>query len=175
MQRSKSSLPTRLSCAAAVIIAMGLGITPAQSQAPAATAPVPQPVPQMFEYAVKFVCGRSGGQVLQVAPGFYFTDVNVHNPNSTAITFRKKFVLALIEQKQSKPTDWVPPKEFGPDYAFAVECREILKALGSPPFATGFVVFQSPREMDIVAVYTTGATPSGPVSTFHTERVPKRP
>jgi hypothetical protein len=130
----------------------------------------------MFEYAVKFVCGRSAaGQSLQVAPGFYWTDINVHNWNNEPIKFRKKFVLALINQKQSKPTDFVPFVEFGPDYAFAVECREILTRLGAPSFATGFVVFQSSRELDVVAVYTTAAVPGGPVSTFHTERVPKRP
>ena len=170
MQRTKSStLPTGLSCAAAVI-AMGLGIGPAQSQAPAA----PAPVPQMFEYAVKFVCGRPGPEQRPVASGFYFTDINVHNPNSEAIKFRKKFVLALINQKQSKPTGF-STEEFGPDFAFAVECAEIMKRLGVSGFATGFAVFQSGRELDIVAVYTTAATPTGPVSTLHMERVPKRP
>src|SRR5205814_6385304 len=164
---------TRLYCSAA-LIAMGLGVGPAQSQAPAAPAPVP-PIPQMFEYAVKFVCGRSVAQPQtppQVAPGYYWTDVNVHSPTGTG--FRKKFVLALPNQKPSKPTDFVNA-ELGTDFAFAVECQEIMKRLGVGGFATGFVVFQSPRELDIVAVYTTASVPGGPVSTFHTERVPKRP
>ena len=134
------------------------------------------PPPQQFEYAVKFVCGRSGaGQTIQVAPRIYWTDINVHNWNNEPIKFRKKFVLALIKQKQSKPTEFVPYAEFGPDFAFAVECAEILKALGSPAFATGFVVFQSTREIDVVAVCTTAGAPGGPVSTFHIERLPKRP
>jgi len=171
--RSSSSTLAALSCAA-TLVGTGLGIGPAQSQAPAAPAPVP--VPQVFEYAVKFVCGRSVAlkqTPLQVAPGYYWTDINVHNPNAVT-SFRKKFVLALIDQKQSKPTDF-SGTEFGPDYAFAVECAEIMKRLGVGGFATGFVVFQSPRELDIVAVYTTAATPTGPVSTLHMERVPKRP
>ena len=168
MQRS-STLSAGLSCAAAVI-AMGLGIGAVQSETSGAAAPVPQ----MFEYAVKFVCGRPAQEQRPVAPGFYFTDINVHNPNNEAIKFRKKFVLALINQKQSKPTDFFT-EEFGPDFAFAVECTEIMKRLGVSGFATGFAVFQSGRELDIVAVYTTAATAAGPVSTLHMERVPKRP
>jgi len=169
MQRSKfSMLSAGRSCAAAVI-AIGLGIGPVQSE----TSGAPAPAPQMFEYAVKFVCGRPSDQ-RPVASGFYFTDINVHNPNNEAIKFKKKFVLALINQKQSKPTEFFT-EEFGPDFAFAVECTEIMKRLGVSGFATGFAVFQSAREMDIVAVYTTASTPGGSVSTFHTERVPKRP
>jgi hypothetical protein len=34
--------------------------------------------PVKFQYAARFVCGKSAGQV--VAPGVYSTAVNVHNP-----------------------------------------------------------------------------------------------
>jgi len=171
MRALTSSMKSRALFAAAILIGC--------AGSAAAQAPAPVPPPPQFEYAVKFVCGRSAVQKqigLQVAPGFYWTDINVHNPNNVAIGFRKKFVLALINQEPSKPTDF-SSKELVPDSALAVECAEILKRLGppSPPFATGFAVFQSSRELDIVAVYTTASAPNGPVSTFHTERVPKRP
>src|SRR5437016_4575754 len=67
-----------------------------------------------FEYAVKFVCGRAVATptgLPPVAPGYYWTDINVHNPTA-GTSFRKKFVLALINQKQSKPTDFLPSVEF---------------------------------------------------------------
>src|SRR5262245_45056441 len=47
----------------------------------------------IFQYAVKFVCGKSAGEV--VAPGVYFTAVNVHNPTYKTIQFRVKVAVAL--------------------------------------------------------------------------------
>src|SRR5262249_51569475 len=48
--------------------------------------------PTIFEYAVKFVCGKSEGKI--VAPGEYFTAINVHNPNDEKpVGFRKKFAI----------------------------------------------------------------------------------
>jgi hypothetical protein len=46
----------------------------------------------LFEYAVKFICGTSQGDV--VAPGVYYTAINVHNPTNTVVGFRKKFAVA---------------------------------------------------------------------------------
>jgi hypothetical protein len=166
------------------VIAIGLSATGASSQpAPAAT-PAPAAAaavaPQLFEYAVKFVCNRAGVSTPQlpvpVAPGFYHTAINVHYPSPGAIEFRKKFVQALPFQKPGKVTELVGAV-LKSDEAFDVECMEITKRLGLPPgtFATGFVVFQTARELDIVAVYTAAGSPNGPVAVMHTERVPKRP
>ncbi len=135
--------------------------------------------PQGFEYAVKFVCGRATVPQtgpFPVATGFYFTDINVHNPNAGTIEFKKKFARALPKQQAGKVSEF-----FGAalktDEAFAVECAEITTRFGLPPFTfiTGFAVFQSARELDIVAVYTAAAAQTGPVVTMQTERVPKRP
>ena len=152
------------------IIAIGLSASAANSQ----SAP--------FEYAVKFVCNKAGISTAQlpvpVAPGFYHTAINVHNPNPGAIEFRKKFAQALPFQKAGKVTDLVGAV-LKSDEAFDVECIEITKRLSLAPltFVTGFVVFQTARELDIVAVYTAAgvASPNGPIVTMHTERVPKRP
>jgi hypothetical protein len=166
------------------VIAIGLSATGANSQpAPAATpapAAAPAVAPQLFEYAVKFVCNRAGVSTPQlpvpVAPGFYHTAINVHYPSPGAIEFRKKFVQALPFQKPGRVTELVGAV-LKSDEAFDVECMEITKRLGLGPgtFATGFVVFQTARELDIVAVYTAAGSPSGPVAVMHTERVPKRP
>jgi hypothetical protein len=132
-----------------------------------------------FEYAVKFVCGRSipNPQTLPpVAPGFYFTAVNVHNPNPGSIEFRKKFAQALPNQKAGRVSQLFPAA-LKADEAFEVDCPEITRALELRPgtFVKGFVVFQTARELDVVAVYTAAATPIGNVITMTTERVPKRP
>jgi hypothetical protein len=131
---------------------------------------------------VKFVCNRAGASTpsspVPVAPGFYHTAINVHNPNPGAIDFRKKFAQALPFQKPGRVSGLVGAS-LKSDEAFDVECLEITKQLGLPPgtFVTGFAVFQTARELDIVAVYTAAgvASPSGPLVTMHTERVPKRP
>ena len=47
----------------------------------------------IFQYAVKFIIGSSEGRV--VAPGEYWTAINVHNPTNQGILFRKKIAIAL--------------------------------------------------------------------------------
>jgi hypothetical protein len=131
----------------------------------------------VVEYAVKFVCGRAvQDKTTSVAPGFYFTDINVHNPNAAGVEFKKKFAVALPNQKPG-PVSQFFGAALKPDEAFSVDCFEILKRLGLSPsnFVTGFAVFQTTRELDVVAVYTAAASPSSPVVTMHMERVPKRP
>jgi hypothetical protein len=133
----------------------------------------------MFEYAVKFVCGRAVGTSAvppPVATGSYFTAINVHNPNSGTIEFRKKFALALPNQKAGIVSQFFPAV-LKTDEAFEVDCAEITRNVQVPPgrFAKGFAVFHSARELDIVAVYTAAASPTGSVVTMHMERVPKRP
>src|SRR6266566_1671879 len=86
-----------------------------------------------LEYAVKFVCGRSsGGPGAPVAPGTYFTSINIHNPNRDSLVFQFKIA--------------APPFQFFPlvlrsDQALSVTCSRIQKILGGAPFAEGFAVF----------------------------------
>ena len=49
--------------------------------------------PYPVQYSVKFVCGSSSGG--PVAPGSYFTAINIHNPTDQKIRFRKKVAVAL--------------------------------------------------------------------------------
>ena len=51
---------------------------------------------EYFEYAVKIICGSPPPERAAVAPGTYFTAINIHNPNPNPIDtvfFRKKFAL----------------------------------------------------------------------------------
>jgi hypothetical protein len=132
-------------------------------------------VPQVRQYAAKFVCGRAG-DALNVAPGTYFTTINVHYPALTGgIDFRKKFALAEMGEKAGKISGW-----FGAtlkaDEAMQIDCRNIYAHLGIAPgtFIDGFAVIQLPsnRELDVVGVYT--AAGNAGVSTMHMERVAGR-
>lgn len=134
---------------------------------------------RMFEYAVKFVCGRAAPTPTAapiLAQGVYFTDINVHNPNNDVARFRKKFAVALPEQKAG-PVTRLFEAELKSDEAFSVDCNEITKRVNVIPgrFVTGFAVFQSPAELDVVAVYSAAASPGAFVAAMHMERVPKRP
>ncbi len=126
-----------------------------------------------FQYAVKFVCGKSDGEV--VAPGTYFTAINVHNPTYQAIGFRKKIAVALPSEHPGPVSEPVYAK-LGPDQAFEIDCPDIRKILGPKaegPFLKGFVVIESDIELDVVAVYT-AAGADGQVETLEIERVSPR-
>lgn len=124
-----------------------------------------------FQYAVKFVCGKSDGSV--VAPGEYFTAINVHNPNERGIGFKKKFAIALPGEKAGPISKFFDAK-LGPDEAFEIDCPDILQRTETRQgFLKGFAVIESAMELDVVAVYTAaGATRM--VETMEIERVKPR-
>jgi hypothetical protein len=125
----------------------------------------------IFQYAAKFVCGKSAGKV--VAPGVYFTAVNIHNPTYTTIRFRVKIAVAEPGLKPG-PVSKFHDAELGPDEALEIDCPDISKlAETKTDFLKGFVVIESEVELDVVAVYT-AAGKDGQVETLHTERVSPR-
>jgi hypothetical protein len=124
-----------------------------------------------FQYAVKFVCGKAEGGV--VAPGAYFTAINVHNPNEKPVAFRKKFAIALPGERPGRVSKFFDAK-LGPDEAFEIDCPDVFRRTQArEPFLKGFAVLESPLELDVVGVYTAaGAT--GRVETMELERVSPR-
>jgi hypothetical protein len=124
----------------------------------------------MFQYAAKVVLGKSSGEV--VAPGEYWTAVNVHNPTYSTVYFRKKVAIALPGEQPGKVSPFFDAK-LGPDEAFEIDRNDIFRHVGSDEFLKGFVVIESPTELDVVAVYT-AAGREGMVETLHTERVAPR-
>jgi len=125
-----------------------------------------------FQYATKFVCGASPGSI--VAPGSYFTAINVHNPNAGTVTYKKKFAVAL--PGKPGPIRWQPDQTLRSDEALEIDCPEILRGISAtapPRFAKGFVVLESPSELDVVAVYTAAGS-TRRVETMEVERVPTR-
>ena len=122
-------------------------------------ATIPQQAQAEFQYAVKFVCGKSDGKV--IAPGRYFTAINVLNPTKEGTEFYKHFAIALPGERPGPVSD-----SFGvrldKNQALEIDCEDIgkltsdiVKEAGlSGDFLKGFVVIVSRVELDVVAVYT---------------------
>ena len=123
-----------------------------------------------LQYAVKFVCGKPDTRA--VAPGRYYTVVNVHNPGREGVGFLKKFAIAFPGQKAGPVTKLIEAK-LGSDEAFSIECREIMERTHTSSFAEGFLVIESKVELDVVAIYTTAGS-TGQIQTMELERVPVR-
>ncbi len=132
---------------------------------------------EIFQYAAKFVCGKSAGEV--VAPGVYFTAVNVHNPTYSTIGLRVKVAVAL-PGLQAGPVSKFYDVKLGPDEALEIDCPDIFNPdifkFNTPMkarFLKGFVVIKSGVELDVVAVYTAAGREKY-VETLHMERVAAR-
>ena len=128
-------------------------------------------------YRAKFVCGRPVGNAL--APGRYFTVINVHNPIEDAstkpINFRMKFAVSPPNQGH---TGFSSSFDLPSDDVQTITCGDIIRAangianLCSASFCEGFVVLESQAELDVTAVYTAAdLTPAQQVTTLHTARV----
>jgi hypothetical protein len=131
-----------------------------------------------FQYSVKVVCGEANTDTpnAPVAPGQYWTAINIHNPNKcNDAHFR--FKLAVAFQSLESPIS----QHFGafplrPDQALEVDCpliRDIYPGGSPPKFIKGFFVIESDMMLDVVAVYSGSAGPCG-ANTFSTERVEPR-
>ena len=124
-----------------------------------------------MQYSVKFICGKSPGDIM--APGSYFTAINVHNPNFGSISFQKKAVLLYRADKPPKPEQPMPPGKLfdaslKDDWGLEIDCNDIRNQLlsgtapGAPTFIKGWVVIEvraspnylEPRPIDVTAVYT---------------------
>src|SRR5205809_379553 len=90
-----------------------------------------------FMYPVKFICGKASDERV-VAPGEYFTAINVHNPNDNAAGFRKKVAVALPGEKAGRVSKFFDAR-LGPDEAFEIDCPDILRhADAGQRFLKGF-------------------------------------
>jgi len=128
---------------------------------------------QQAQYSAKFVIGNSNGDIL--APGQYFTAINVHNPTAQAITIRKRFAIALPSEKPGPVSQFVSTT-IPPGAAIEIDTRDIHRNTNTPPgaFVKGFVQIISSGRLNVVAVYTAaGATQR--IETMHMERVPASP
>jgi hypothetical protein len=137
-----------------------------------------------FEYAAKLLCGvQRDPEDMRLAPGFYATTINIHNPHNEPVVLFKKLALTFPPGEQ-RPGQIMPiaTDRLGPDEALAVDCVDIRNRLfpeGLPtPYIEGFVVIQSAQSLDVTAVYSTAAVDErGTVtshSSIHVEQVRER-
>jgi len=120
-----------------------------------------------FQFAVKFLCGRSEGKA--VAPGEYWTAVNVRNPTDRPIGFKKRFAIAWPGERAGDVTDFFGA-ELGPDEALEIDRDDLYEHVGTRPrFLKGFVVINSDVQLDVVAVYSAIGETGG--IALHVERV----
>jgi hypothetical protein len=146
--------------------------------APSTAVPVPVQV-----FSAKFLCGTikpttitsAAGDVTTLpqlgnplVPGTYLTAINIHNPNFTPITFRKKAVVTNPERQEPGRIGELVTEELKPDAGMEVDCVDILSLLNlvgpdedpsvylNENFLKGFVVIQTrdSTPLDVVGVYT---------------------
>ena len=123
-----------------------------------------------LEYAVKFVCGTPRSHA--VAPGLYFTAINVHNPFPDTVVLRKKVASTLPGEQPGRISPFWG-SYLVPDQAMETDCDDIFRHARLEGFGKGFVVIQSRVPLDIVAVYTASGN-TRQVETMEVERVPAR-
>ena len=123
----------------------------------------------VVQYAAKLLCGASNRA--GVAPGTYYTAVNVHNPARDSVLFRYKFALTRPKTQPGPIMPWTGA-QLRSDQVLEIECTAALIRMGAG-FAKGFVMVETQRELDVVAVYTAVAT-TGRVQTLAIDRVPPR-
>lgn len=123
-----------------------------------------------YTYTAKFVCGDgSASKEAVAAPAKYYTAINVHNPQGYSVKIQKKVAQAANELENPIPPSAKHTYEIKPDYAFEIDCKDIQQiaypAGGAPPFMKGFVVIETPRQIDVTGVYSSiGITTTGSTS-----------
>lgn len=154
---TRTKLLTGLFAGAAVMVGMACG--PARAQ-----------VPFAYEYAIKVMCGGFATRAdSPLAGGRYYTAVNIHNPGNR-VDLRRK--VATANRGEAGRVSTFEMMRLGPDEALEIDCALITRQAGTD-WVQGFLVIQSTRELDIVAVYTVAAR-DNIVTTLEMERVPPR-
>jgi hypothetical protein len=137
-----------------------------------------------YQYAAKAFCTLMGeiGFGDAFAPGRYRTVVNIHNPTEKKIQITRKFALAGQPGEPAGSFSATPYKSLtlGPDQAVAYNCFDIANffcpingVCVDFTAIDGFLVLNSPVELDVVAVYTAHPK-AGEVSALDTEAVAGR-
>ncbi|MBI2907955.1 MAG: hypothetical protein HYX92_09895 [Chloroflexi bacterium] len=142
--------------------------TPTKSPTPTPTPKIDVPVQsELFIYSVKFVCGNVRPlapkpslpgitEPFAVVPGAYRTSVNIHNYWEKWVAFEKKAAEANPQDKERGRVSARVVEKLAPNGAVAVTCTNVTQLLGPPipEFLEGFVVIESPVELEVTAVYT---------------------
>jgi hypothetical protein len=159
--------------AAIATAALALTLVPPPQEAEA------QPVP-FHSYAAKFVCGWNPSNIGFLSPtaaprgeatvkvGNYATEINIYNPQQRDQEIKKR-ILVLYRSDDVFPPIGREPKVI-PDtggevivlpvfHATMDDCNQLYQLAGipvvNPPILIiGYLVIQSPQELDVTSVYT---------------------
>lgn len=135
----------------------------------------------MSRYIVKVVCGIFTREEDMMAPGQYWTAINVYNPSRVRHA-KLNIHIAIADPVTTGTTglagpsfDVPPPLALEIGNALELDCDYIMTNAGKigghkKRYLKGFLVIETESELDVVAVYT-AAKPGGSVVTLHTERV----
>jgi len=112
------------------------------------------PVRPKFQYAVKFICKSSiPGTSLEdkaFLPGNYQTIVNIHNPLTKPVKFRKKLAWAIEVSNYF-------PGELKGDGVSTISCQQVRDfGIHLIHGFEGFLVIESDTSLDVTAVYMAG-------------------
>lgn len=123
-----------------------------------------------YIYSVKIVCGtvrpprpKPDIPTLRdpspVVPGLYRTAVNIHNFWDEATAFQHKVAIALPLDQPRGPVTRLVDAKLGPNEALEVDCHNVVAMLGGATsavaeFLKGFLVIESPVELEVTSVYT---------------------
>jgi len=134
-----------------------------------------------FQYVIKFACGQvfkdrdfNWSHQLPAAPGQYYTDINVHNPNDLVVKAHKKVAKDGDKAQKHGPVTSPVPFVLNPDEALQITCADIREMLSEPypysreppvpnQFIKGFVVILTRHRLDITAIYS--VCPPQPITT----------
>jgi hypothetical protein len=176
---------------AAAIAALLVAGNPAEAQEIAAAkspsapeAPTFSRAVEAHEFAVKVVCGiQAESGSLQLAEGVYATAVNVRNPHTVDIKF-EKFLALTFPPRQQEPgaVHHIASDRLGAGEAVGIDCEDLRNEAfpyGYPePYIKGFLVVQSPQDLDVVSVSTVATLDrkqgAGAFGSLDVERVPGR-
>jgi hypothetical protein len=119
---------------------------------------VAQQQQETFTYPVKIVCSpRFGEPSPALVPGVYLTAVNVHNSGPETARIVKWVTLSVPQGKRSIRSRQIS-EELPSFRAFDIDCKHMARDFGlrgeKVPGGKGFLVIQSDRQLDVVAVYT---------------------
>ena len=131
--------------------------------------PTPNPSTTTYIYSAKIVCGtvtplRPGSiptlqDTAPVVPGLYRSAINIHNFWEKDTAFLQKVAIALPQDQPRGPVTKLIAQKLGPNQAVEVDCYNIVAILQGTPsakaeFLKGFLVIESPVELEVTAVYT---------------------
>lgn len=133
-----------------------------------------------YQYAAKIAAGQLTSTKQRILPpGRYDTAINIHNPSRCdTVAFRWKVAVGLPGLEAGQVSAFRDGR-LGPDQALEIDWQDIQRALAAdghplPAFVKGWVVIETPAQLDVVAVYGGADDEKSPNKVFHTERVPPR-